>query len=43
LEEAFEAFLAVLDTYSLEQLVRHQESELRGLLSRVPRPETDHG
>lgn len=29
---AFDAFLAVLDTYTLEQLVRHQESELRELL-----------
>jgi len=32
LAEAYEAFLSTLDAYTLEQLVEHQEAELRNLL-----------
>jgi Rrf2 family nitric oxide-sensitive transcriptional repressor len=32
LDEALEAFLRVLDSYTLAQLVRHREEELRDLL-----------
>jgi len=43
LAAAFEAFLGELDTYTLEQMVEHQEAELRALLPSHPHPVIRHG
>ena len=43
LAAAFEAFLGELDAYTLDQLVRHQEAELRDLLPLRPQSVLRHG
>lgn len=43
LASAFEAFLGELDSYSLKQLVEHQEAELRDLLPSRPQLVVHHG
>jgi Rrf2 family nitric oxide-sensitive transcriptional repressor len=43
LAAAFEAFLEELDSYTLEQLVKYQEAELRDLLPIHSQPVTRHG
>jgi len=43
LAEAYEAFLRTLDTYTLEQLVKHREAQLRDLLPAPWPREVRHG